>query len=116
MEKRKIKMLTTDEVRSAFLDQVHGCVMHWERQPDCSIDRRLSGLAHSILVILDGESSLPAFKVVPQPHPDDWQYDIDNNDRPMPSHGDIAGCLHDEWAKDQPKLKAKLDEAKTRVA
>ena len=63
---------------------------------ESDLERRLNGLAFSILVILDGESMIPGFKVIPDPHSDDKQYCIDNNEDWYPDDVDISGCLHEQ--------------------
>jgi hypothetical protein len=61
--------------------------------------RRLEGLAHSILVALDGNAmALPGFVVAPMPHPSDRDYCIENGENFYPEAPDvscdIAGELH----------------------
>ncbi len=94
--------LTADEVRARFLGLVRYYIGYWEKE-----DRRpgtrekLEGLAHSLLAIIDGETALPCFILVPSPHEDDREYNKEQGDdwyQPFPDVDvcDIGGRLHDE--------------------
>jgi hypothetical protein len=104
MSKQPRKM-TTEEVRERFLQQVWAYIDYWERDSRTpSVHGKLSGLAFSMLVILDGGSpALPSCIVAPQPHPDDKKYHQENGDNWFPENndvaikGDIAGCLHEQF-------------------
>ncbi len=100
---------TKDEVLAAFLDMVRGYVDYWAcvpREGGADIHGRLSGLAFSILVMLDGDSALPGFIVAPNSHAADKQDAIDNGENWYPTQKDvegnvyaydIAGSLHDDF-------------------
>lgn len=62
-----------------------------------TVQERLDGLAFSILVAMDGCTELPAFKIIPLPHPSDRQYCEDGGENWWPDDLDIGGSLHDEW-------------------
>ncbi len=88
---------TKDEVRQEFLDHIRGMIRYWDSDVVSGSKTRadrLEGLAFSILVMLDGESSLPGFRVIADPHPDDMQYHIDEGENYYPEGVDIAGGLH----------------------
>ena len=98
---------TRDEVRDLFLDTIHRMVDYWVkvRDPEYeSIQRRLEGLAFSILVILDGESGLPDFKVIPSPHPDNQKFHQEKGQNWFPDDVNIAGELHEEFYREERKL------------
>ena len=99
---------TEEEIREQFLEMVRADINFWKNAKinanefdnafpnESDLERRLNGLAFSILVILDGESMIPGFKVIPDPHSDDKQYCIDNNEDWYPDDVDISGCLHEQ--------------------
>ncbi len=94
--------LTTDEVRENFLNQVVTVINYWATVgSEEDIRGRLSGLAHSILVILDGGSGLPGFIVAPSPHPASKSFFQKEGENWYPENhqstvaGDIAGGLHE---------------------
>ena len=91
--------LTEAEISKMFLDTIDTYVHYWGMVPGTA-SKKLHGLAHSILVMLDGEDAyLPAFKVLPSPHPDDRAYHEERGENWWPGDIDIAGGLHDEWGK-----------------
>ena len=97
---------TEDEIRGKFINHVRANVEYWNGPLSEPYDQRerLSGLAFSIMVLLDGGTMvLPSFIVAPHPHSDDKQYHIDNEEDYFPENhelddqikGDIGGCLHE---------------------
>lgn len=78
----EIEEVRTDELRQDFVDQIKVYVRYWDKLPDKTSSEKLEGLAFSILVMLDGESSLPPFAVKP----------IDENGK---EGDDIGGALHE---------------------
>lgn len=99
---------TTDEVREMFVEHLRNMVTYWEQEDRApSVREKLEGFAYSVLVALDGETSLPGFLVAPMPHPDDKQFCIDKGENYFPSNShienqvcaDIGGSLHDNWYK-----------------
>lgn len=77
--------LTTDEARDQLVAHVRDMIAYWEAQPGSSRSQ-LEGLAFSILVILDGETMLPGFKVACcAEHGENW----------FPDGVDLAGSLHE---------------------
>jgi hypothetical protein len=99
--------LTDDEVKERFLQHVRNMVRYWASEGASNVEKdkpiraRLEGLAHSILVAIDGSAmALPAFALVPQPHPDDKEYARAEGRNWYPPcereiEHDIAGTLHD---------------------
>lgn len=88
---------TEDEIRRQFLDHVWVTALYWSRANGGgdALDR-ITGFAHSMLAAIDGAAaSLPAFKLVPDPHPDDKQFHIDEGENYYPDDVDIAGSLHE---------------------
>jgi len=91
---------TLDEMRKMYLDMIRAYIDYWAIEPKKTCREKLEGLAFSILLIIDGESALPAFSLTPIPHPGDRQYCIDNGERWWPSGIDIAGGLHEDFVKE----------------
>ena len=92
--------MTVEECRAKFLGHISAMVDFWlneSRTPDTR--EKMEGLAFSILVAIDGESSLPAFVLSPSPHPDDKKHHQDNDEDWWPEDADIAGPLHEIWCK-----------------
>lgn len=95
----KPRMLTTDEVRERFLDHVRTLAAYWNDVPNQTTRDKLDGLAFSIMVLLDGGTGLPGFKVTPNPHAADKEYHRREGSNWFPNDCDIAGCLHDMYHK-----------------
>ena len=109
------KQFTPKEVRKKFLKQVWKLVQYWNNFPNKTTEERLSGLAFSILAMLDGCSTLdmlnqdflglPAFIVVPDPSPDDKKYFINIGENYYPENYfnpvscNISGSLHEKFYK-----------------
>lgn len=91
---------TPEEVQKQLLTHFHTLSDYWSRLPGKTPQERCDGLVFSILVALDGDAfALPAFDLIPSPHPDDKQYHIDNGDdwyEPVVIN-DIP--LHEMWYK-----------------
>ena len=61
---------------------------------------RMDGLIHSVLVMLDGGSGLPAFSIAPDPHPSDEDYHRSEGDNWWPRGVVLNECqLHEIWAR-----------------
>jgi hypothetical protein len=60
------------------MDQCRELTRYWAGVEDRTVEERLSGLLHSILVIIDGQSGgFPcALDLVCRPHPEDKAYHI----------------------------------------
>jgi hypothetical protein len=73
---------TQKEVQEKFLTHCWKLVNYWaedNRTPDPR--EKLQGLMHSFLTLLDGLCDhLPAFEVIPSPHPDDKRFHIEHGD------------------------------------
>lgn len=68
---------TAEEVRVELIEQIKCISSYWTNIPEKSDKDRCEGVAFSILNILDGCSSLPAFDLLVSPHEDDKQFNID---------------------------------------
>ncbi len=93
---------TEEEVRAKVLDHVAAMTRYWENESRAPTTReKLEGLAHSMLVMLDGGAmGVPKFTVTPDPHPSDRQFHIDEGANYFPEKDcDIAGPLHEDWGK-----------------
>lgn len=85
---------TKTEVQQDFIDRIWYLIEYWEKESRAKTSRdKLEGLAHSILNTLDGCSMLPGFAIIPNPHPDDKQYYIENGEDWYPDNIDIGGEL-----------------------
>lgn len=95
---------TQEEVQTQFLNYVRMLSEYWLNDSRTfDVKKKLDGLAFSILTMLDGGAAdMPAFAVIPNPHPDDKGYrkaiganyypDFNENDE---AFCNIAGSLHD---------------------
>jgi hypothetical protein len=91
---------TADECREMLLERLGAIVRHWAASPDKTDLEKMNGTVFSILVVLDGESALlPAFSLVPQPHPAHAEYRLGLGENWWPDDVNLAdGELHDRWA------------------
>lgn len=97
----KSRAYTEEEMQELFLDNVRVMIQYWENETRASTSfDKLEGLAHSILVAIDGEScAVPGFKLIPDPHSEDKQFHINKGSNYYPEDFDIAGSLHDNLFK-----------------
>lgn len=97
------RAITSEELRDQVLEHMRSMVHYWANVESASlttVERRLEGFGHSILVMLDGCSmELPAFDLVAKPDPDDKQYCIDNGEDWIEDETRISCQLHDHWFK-----------------
>ena len=91
------RSLTKEETQEKFLNVIRHNVDYWLNESRIQNTKdKLEGLAFSILSILDGcGGSLPAFKVIPMPHPDDKEFLISQGENYFPDDIDIATNLHE---------------------
>ena len=96
---------TPEECREMFLDHVRGIVKFWKEDLRNSREEALEGVAFSIMVLLDGGTELPGFKVIPNPHPDDKDYHILHKENYWPDDCDIRRdyALHEEFYRPEKK-------------
>lgn len=100
---------TEKEILEQFLDEIRGLIRYWATLPkpfiapgETDVQARLSGLAFSILAMLDGcHGSMPAFRVIPCPNQADEQFNRDEGENwyPYPAQTndiDISGGLHEQ--------------------
>ena len=101
MSQEEPREYTEDEVREKFLKHIIDLIGYWHNLPaEKTMRERMEGLAFSILVSLDGESlAVPAFQVIPAPHPDDKDYLQSIGENWFPHNCDISGCLHDTFCR-----------------
>jgi len=116
--KNKPREYTTEEVQERFINYIWSLIDYWDSLPketptmdDIPIQntqrRRLSGLAHSILATLDGDTNLPRFIVAPMPHPFDKKFRSEIGENYYPDNdrskvnADIAGPLHEQLYKNR---------------
>ena len=95
------RQYTDDEIKEIFLQHIWEILYYWENLKEApAVHDKLTGLAFSILAMLDGcAGMIPAFQVIPMPHPDDKQFAVNNHDNwyPQSLHypHDIGGRLHE---------------------
>lgn len=103
------RVYTPEEVREKFLRYVWALVDYWTQEDRSSRGHALEGLAHSILVMLDGESAeLPSFHLIPVGQPDDQRFYRERGENWYPicqidHEYDIAGGLHDNFFQVRPR-------------
>ena len=83
--------MTVDDARKTLLQQLDSNVSFWANQKDATLNEKLRGIVFSFLVIIDGESVLPPFELIPDSHKDDEEQwpNVDISD----------GELHSRWAR-----------------
>ncbi len=93
--------LTATEIRDLFLTTIIEYVEDWGEHSEKTTREKLSGLAFSILAIIDGEAGdLPAFVLAPDQTTGDKAYRHKRGQNWYPEgQCDIAGSLHDEFAR-----------------
>ena len=107
---------TQKQVREIFLSYCESLVDEWANIKRDTVKEQLSGLLFSILAMLDGEGDgLPAFELIPAPHPNDQEYldshgkdywpplpeDFEERDDIVTVHGQLH--LHDIYSKRRNK-------------
>jgi hypothetical protein len=82
---------TKEECREIFMRQVRTMVTYWQNEARVDRNEAIEGMAHSILCMIDGVScALPAFKLIPYPHPTDKEYATENLENYWPNDIDIC--------------------------
>jgi hypothetical protein len=72
---------TEKEVREEFIFIIQNLTKYWARQENLSVNSRCEGVAFSILCLFDGiNMDFPAVDLVLNPHPDDKEYYIENDE------------------------------------
>ena len=85
-----------------FIEKMHGTARYWatvdlDRPREGEVLARIEGFMHSVLVMLDGGTDLPAFDVTPAPHESDEEFHRTNGENWW-ARKVINECqLHDEW-------------------
>lgn len=74
-------MISKEEARNLFITHVKCLIRYWDKTDGSSKDK-LEGLAHSLFATFDGCSGgFPAaIDLVLRPHPEDKQYNIENDE------------------------------------
>lgn len=108
------RQLTTDEIKKQFFDNINGIVRYWASHPEVpTAKEKVEGAIFSMLSMIDGCSGGSCgFKLIPNPHPDDKQYHIDegtnyypdfesdlklNKDIDVNDYDICDGELHSQW-------------------
>lgn len=85
---------TIEEVRTEFMDYVRHLCFYWSKADVKTELERCEGMAHSMLVVFDGCSSLPAFDLVVRPHPDDKEFNQEEGENWYPDGVAINDDCH----------------------
>ena len=103
---------TSGECRRLFIEHLWVMIGYWntvepiEGEEPITQRHRLSGLVHSILATIDGVSmSMPAFMLIPAPHPDDKEDHQQRGQAWWPTQGDLGGFLHEILYNHEPEKK-----------
>lgn len=92
-----IREYTEAEIREIFLRSVWDRIRYWD-DDRFSRNKALSGLAFSILSMIDGCSlDIPPYKISPIMDHDGYNFDIENGNNlyPITEEIDIGGSLHE---------------------
>lgn len=90
---------TSEETAEHLLKHFASMAEYWAHHPNGGeIGDRCHGLVFSILSALDGSSmDLPAFDLVPAPHPEDRQYHIDRGENYYLEENVVSTALHEMY-------------------
>lgn len=89
---------TAEEATEMFLDRIRGLVDYWDGVDKQTTKEKLSGLAFSILTLLDGDTmTLPACYVTLQPHPDDQEFLKGQGDNWFEPATELTWPLHEQF-------------------
>lgn len=75
---------TQKEMEDRFIGLCKAYVKYWTKNQMETTEETLLGFLHSILVIFDGGTGLPALKIFPDPHPEDKEYHIEQGEKWWP--------------------------------
>jgi hypothetical protein len=80
LEENQNMAYTAEEACTLLIEAIWARVRYWEREGKNGNAHAFSGLAFSLLVLLDGTGSsvLPGMELVLRPHPDDKEYHLGN--------------------------------------
>ncbi len=74
-QQEECREYTKDEVLEMFMDNVRAIVRYWQNESRSDRNEAVSGVAHSLLSLLDGvHGGFPAINMVVSPHPDDKEF------------------------------------------
>ena len=90
---------TSEEATEMFLNHVRALVEYWDGPISSQTTKdRLSGLAFSILTLLDGDSmAMPGCSVAVQPHEDDKAYHQANGENWFEPGTELGWQLHEKF-------------------
>ncbi len=97
----KSRKYTAKEVRNIIKNHMKEIVDFWaDDTPDRTIKEKISGAIFSVLAMIDGDSiNIPHINLVLDPHPENKDYHIENNEnwyeKGMIINNDCA--LHEFW-------------------
>lgn len=98
---------TEEEMRDKLIEHIWSLVDYWNRDdlPAAKTQRdRLSGMAFSILSMLDGATmDIPGVDLVLQPHPDDKDYLKSSGENWIEPGTTLSFSLHDYFHKLDPQ-------------
>lgn len=102
----KPRAWTPEEVANMIVEGAVNTAHYWSTSPGCgTMEERVSGCAFSILSMLDGSTmNLPGMDLMPTPHPDDKQYDIDNGENYFEAGTVVSTSLHDMYHSKQREM------------
>ena len=98
LEHKPINTNAKEALRKEYLDHIKIMRDYWLNQKGAGAETefdRMNGLIFSILVMLDGEASVPPCHVIPMKS-------TKNGKAWISTKIDIAGCLHEVWSKHEP--------------
>ena len=92
--------LIEKEIQERIFTYLDNVIDYWiSEKSRPSIRDKMEGLIFSVLVMVDGESMLPAFKLIPSPCPEDKDYLTQLGKKYYPDDLDVAGHLHEVWSR-----------------
>lgn len=104
MSEEKPRESTREEIQAEYLKYAAAMVIYWlneDRRPTAL--EKMNGLVFSLLVMIDGESSMPSCKVIPHSTQESQAYRKHDGENWYPQGVDIAGNLHEIWHNFEPK-------------
>jgi len=95
----KPREYTKEEIREQLLSHLRKLSRYWLTVQGITTQERIEGGIFSVLTALDGSTDLPKFQIIPEPHPMDKDYHIENEENyypySEPNPNDIGGGLHE---------------------
>lgn len=91
MTNNKLRAYTEEEIADMIYAHLEALARYWARESR-AIDPydKCMGMAHSMLSVLSGSTvNLPAFDLIPCPHPDDKSFHEENGENWFPSKAKV---------------------------